>query len=816
MKRAILIILGIIYLILLAFSLLVLIKPGASVFYDKQKIDVQKLTVEGKASVYQLDIDTHFYNPDTVLMFEDQQILTWTPLQNIQFSGNGFFTTDTVTKSQITVLFVPTTSSNPQANGHTYSIYIRPYLISSNLAGFVFLLLSLGVIVFLGSCLGDPQKRKLLLSSPLGVVELWVNLFDRPVHVAGVRVDKRSFKPDLELIKRSAVNTLLIAFLYVFMEWIFFITKPSFMNLLAWGDKVKIFMVTGFVVALLFLLVLVAMALLDLLISPFLPAFRKYALHFPAAFLLACLSLILLDNFTYTIFTFGIVDTQTVLRALYGLGFIGLFIYFVNQLAAAGTKPENRLWANTITITAVVLIVVSLIIAGFTFKNNNSLLQVEQTSSSASRPNIILFGTDGLSAANMSLYGYTRGTTPFINELAQSSLVSQNNFSNAASSEGSDTATLTGKLPLTTRVLVSPDILQGIDEYQHLPGILKSAGYRTVFLGQPYYDDVNAANFQNAFDSVNCVENSVDAFSSLVSGYGFDEEIYFLSSIKGRIIDRFDHIFFIKDMVNPFTQITQDRVQRINDQQRLQCLYSELDRAEQTGQPLFLLVHLEGTHENQWAPTHQVFSKGETKNSSATANTDLYDDAILDYDDEVQDLVQNLKTGGLYDNTLLILYTDHARLYDPISRIPLVLHFPADQNAGIITQNTQNIDIAPTILDYLGISHPSWMEGSSLLQKLATNRLIIDSIHSPSLLSSGDSITDLNLAKPPFYQFLGLTVIQCQNWFTFDLQNMTVSQGTVSNYVDPCPIESLDSVDTIREKLGALLKQNGFDVPDDW
>jgi Sulfatase len=815
MKRAIRIIIGAIYLIIFTFSLIVLLKPGASIFYDKQKIDVEQVTVDGKAYAYQFPVDTHLFNPDTALILEDQHILTWTPVQNIQYSGNGIFANESISSSQITVLFIPTAASNPQTNGHVYSIYIRPYLISSNLAGFILLVVSLGLIAFLYSSVADPQKRKLLLSSPFGFVKLWIALFDRPTNAPFFHAGK-FILPSPAPIERSAINTLLVSFLYVFMEWIFFATKPSFMDLLGWGNKIKILLISGVVLALLALLLWEVFVVIGLILSPFLPSFHKYTFQFPAAFLLACLALILFDNFTYTIFNFGIVDTQTLLRVLYGLGFLGAFIYFTKQLAASYDKPENHLWAIISSTSAISLVVASLIVAGFTFKNNDALTQVMQQSSSANRPNIILFGTDGLNAANMSLYGYTRDTTPFITELAQSSLVSQNNFSNAASSEGSDTATLTGKLPLTTRVLVSPDILQGIDEYQHLPGILKSSGYRTVFLGQPYYDDVNAANFQNAFDAVNCTENSVDTFSSRFSGYGFDEEIYFLSSIKGRATDRLDHIFFIKDMVNPFTQITQDRVQKINDQQRLQCLFSELDHSEQSGQPLFLLIHLEGTHENQLAPTSQVFSKGETKNSSASANIDLYDDAILDYDGEVKELVQDLKDDGQYDNTLLILYTDHARLYNPTNKIPLVFHFPGNQNAGVIPQATQNIDIAPTILDYLKIEQPAWMAGSSLLGKLDPNRLVIDSIHSTALIPDGSSIIDPEVAKPPFYQFLGLTVIQCQNWFTFNLRNNTVSQGTVANYVNPCSAEGLDSLEIIREKVGTLLKQNGFDVPNNW
>jgi hypothetical protein len=31
------------------------------------------------------------------------------------------------------------------------------------------------------------------------------------------------------------------AYFYVFMEWIFFVTKPSFMDLMSWVDKIEIF-----------------------------------------------------------------------------------------------------------------------------------------------------------------------------------------------------------------------------------------------------------------------------------------------------------------------------------------------------------------------------------------------------------------------------------------------------------------------------------------------------------------------------------------------------------------------------------------------
>ena len=136
-------------------------------------------------------------------------------------------------------------------------------------------------------------------------------------------------------MKRSAINTLLISFLYVFMEWVFFATKPSFMDLLGWSDKVKILLISGVVLALLALLLWELFVVISFLLSPFLPSFHKYAFQFPAAFLVACLALILFDNFTYTIFQVGIVDTQTLLRGPLWTWILGIFIYFTKQLAAS-------------------------------------------------------------------------------------------------------------------------------------------------------------------------------------------------------------------------------------------------------------------------------------------------------------------------------------------------------------------------------------------------------------------------------------------------------------------------------------------------
>ncbi|MCU0409500.1 MAG: sulfatase-like hydrolase/transferase, partial [Bacteroidales bacterium] len=90
-------------------------------------------------------------------------------------------------------------------------------------------------------------------------------------------------------------------------------------------------------------------------------------------------------------------------------------------------------------------------------------------------------------------------------------------------------------------------------------------------------------------------------------------------------------------------------------------------------------------------------------------------DTILSYDAYMGQLIEALKARGTFDETLIIVYSDHAMGFQTTERIPLVFHFPAGQHAGRITTNVQNLDIAPTILDYLGIPIPEWMEGESIL-----------------------------------------------------------------------------------------------------
>jgi arylsulfatase A-like enzyme len=92
-------------------------------------------------------------------------------------------------------------------------------------------------------------------------------------------------------------------------------------------------------------------------------------------------------------------------------------------------------------------------------------------------------------------------------------------------------------------------------------------------------------------------------------------------------------------------------------------------------------------------------------------------------------LIEGLKTSGQFDDTLIIVTADHGEMlgdhrmwgkesfYDPAFHIPLVIRDPRRrETAGrIVDDLTESIDLAPTLLDWLGEEAPLGFNGRSLL-----------------------------------------------------------------------------------------------------
>ena len=102
---------------------------------------------------------------------------------------------------------------------------------------------------------------------------------------------------------------------------------------------------------------------------------------------------------------------------------------------------------------------------------------------------------------------------------------------------------------------------------------------------------------------------------------------------------------------------------------------------------------------------------------------------ISQIDHHVGRLVSLLKDKNLYDNTLILYNSDHGDymgyhhlllkgnyMYEPLIRVPLIVKYPSQQQAGSICNALVNsTDCAPTLLQSAGCAVPQHMAGSDLL-----------------------------------------------------------------------------------------------------
>jgi arylsulfatase A-like enzyme len=604
-------------------------------------------------------------------------------------------------------------------------------------------------------------------SHPTNTPHLWRNLFD---------------------------VTVLSAYFYAFMEWVFFVTKPSSLSVLSPFEALKVLAVTGGGVALTLIIGVVLLSAPTWLVKN--PTWQPYLLslsYIPGALMLAITALIMLDNFTYTVFKFGVVSTEGMWRAVYALGFAGTFLWMlclIQRSVQRHRKPATFLALGLLTVsTAAILMIV------FNDLHSSSLNIGPLDLSSANRPNIIILGGDGLSASYLSMYGYAHQTTPFLSQLAKTSLVAENAFPNASNTTPSTTSVLTGKEAITVHVFRYPDILSGKDSFEHLPGILKQRGYKTVEIGTSYYVDARKLNLLDGFDVVNGQSSNLPASDAIRTILGNSPSTYFIQTIEERVSERLLHIFFIREMQNPLSEVNNTDA-HMSDEQRVDQIIDLLDHADR---PVFIFAHMMDTHGPVFSFQKQVFSRGS---SARDWDQGQYEDAILSFDDHVKKIFDYLTQKGQLDNTILVIYTDHGFKYTINQRIPILIHFPENAHTDTLNNNVQNIDIPFTLLDYLGIPPPEWMSGTSLLngEPRADRKIISTTSGSPKKIA------------PPFYQIQTIQVIVCQKWYVLNVRENTWSTGTIKGHTAKCDETFLPAEEEVHRTILEYLQKYDYNI----
>jgi len=280
---------------------------------------------------------------------------------------------------------------------------------------------------------------------------------------------------------------------------------------------------------------------------------------------------------------------------------------------------------------------------------------------------IVLISVDSLRADRLPIYGYDGADTPAIDALAADGVVFDRAYSHSPSSLASHASLLSGRLPVSNGV--RGDAGYEIDRDEDLLAeVLRDRDYATAAIVSSY---------------------SLRRETGIAQGFSFFDDEFVEEPWSGRRLD---------------LQRDGDDSRRIAEQ------WLETAGTERA----FLFLHLNDPQR----PDEDTASGGQR----------TYDERVEYADRVVGDFVDYLKSNQLYDQSTLILVSDHGQglgdhgeqthgllLYDESLRVPMVIKPAASEFGGRrVADLVQLTDLMPTIVDLAKAPLPDDIDGVSL------------------------------------------------------------------------------------------------------
>jgi arylsulfatase A-like enzyme len=335
------------------------------------------------------------------------------------------------------------------------------------------------------------------------------------------------------------------------------------------------------------------------------------------------------------------------------------------------------------------------------------------------KPNILLAVLDAVRPDHLSCYGYSRETTPNIDEIAKDGVLFENAFSAAPWTPPSHASLFTGMYPSQHGVLGKNLYLS--KKVQTIAEILRAEGYETLGI---------------------CINPWVGFHTGLHRGFK-----KFISTLHRRYLDRFSSrlsldsiIFCLKTDIRGITYGWTYQVRLF------QKMKEWIINSQKKNKPFLIFVNYLDAHTpyNPPEPFKSKFERFHNRNADLQKIKDIfntrhgypyvakecevsedewdilkswYDGEIAYIDFFLGKLFDYLKEREIYDNTFFIITSDHGEnfgehelanhvfcLYDTLLHIPLIMRYSKYFSGGKRISNiVSNIDIFPTLLSVLNV-----------------------------------------------------------------------------------------------------------------
>jgi choline-sulfatase len=285
---------------------------------------------------------------------------------------------------------------------------------------------------------------------------------------------------------------------------------------------------------------------------------------------------------------------------------------------------------------------------------------------------VILISIDTLRADHLGCYGYQKLGTPHFDAFGQHGTIFLSIDSPVPMTLPAHTSLLTSTYPFVHGVEENGQPVK--PESVTLAGVLKAHGYRTA---------------------------------AFVGGYVLDAQFGL-----GQGFDLYDSPFHMRaqagedppDLRRPGESVVRAATQWIGTK---------------ADQPFFVFIHFYDLHQPYVDPTTRGFSG--------------YDTEIRYVDQALGQFQEFLKATGILQRALIVLTSDHGEslgehgekthgyfIYQSTLRVPLIIHWPVGPRtyAARLDEPASLLDVAPTILQAVGISEVPQFQGRSLLRSL--------------------------------------------------------------------------------------------------
>lgn len=344
----------------------------------------------------------------------------------------------------------------------------------------------------------------------------------------------------------------------------------------------------------------------------------------------------------------------------------------------------------------------------------------------AARPNVIFYVIDGGDADLMSLYEYGEPTTPFLSELAAEGVVFERAFSNATWTQPSTVSFMTS---------LHHSVLGGLRRGMHSTSVPANATTMAQHFRRGGYQTASFTANPNAGRMIG-TEKGVDVMRDLETEHHSTSSIVLQENLFAFRRDWGGSPSWVHIQTTDVHEPNEPEAPylgRLSREDAADAIDGWEGRIWRSSGALFGTTSVVGFYDAA------LQRAGIDRQEYFSTRRDLYAETMMHQDHALEELVAELKARGEWDNTILVIGSDHGHpagtfarfgrgLLDPqpepwqgamfdayATRIPFFVSWPARIEGGRrIKEPVSMIDVLPTLLDLVGLPQPNMLQGQSL------------------------------------------------------------------------------------------------------